>query len=194
MIIEPAGKGAAAAAASTTSPAAGGGGSPAPIDVALISIDPQGRIDVDKQPVASAAEALTLLKLQSGQMRRTRVAVANAVEVNATAREVINALSRAGVRFDVVPQAAAIASASPTTVPAGTVGVDEELIRRLREKWERAVAPHDASLRQAATTHYEVINQLRHEQQRLIDEADKVQRLIDELEKQYQDMTTPRPE
>ena len=34
----------------------------------------------------------------------------------------------------------------------------------------------------------------RREQQRLIDEADRIQRTIDELEKKYQDMTTPRPE
>jgi hypothetical protein len=35
---------------------------------------------------------------------------------------------------------------------------------------------------------------MRREQQRLIDEADRIQRSIDELEKEYQDMTTPRPE
>ena len=28
----------------------------------------------------------------------------------------------------------------------------------------------------------------------VVDEADKIQRLIDDLEKQYQDLTTPRPE
>ena len=48
-------------------------------------------------------------------------------------------------------------------------------------------------MRKAARTHYQVISQLRAEQQRLIDEADRIQRLIDQLDKQYQDMTTPRP-
>ena len=32
------------------------------------------------------------------------------------------------------------------------------------------------------------------ESQRLIDEADRIQRTIDELQKEYQEMTTPRPE
>ena len=38
------------------------------------------------------------------------------------------------------------------------------------------------------------MTELRREQQRLIDEADRIQRTIDELDKEYQDMTTPRPE
>ena len=112
--------------------------------------------------------------------------------------EKLNAKNPAGVKFEVVPQATAVAKARPAEpadqAGAGGVRVDEDHIRKLREKWQQAVSPHDASLRQAATTHYEVITQLRREQQRLIDEADKIQRLIDELEKQYQDMTTPRPE
>ena len=64
----------------------------------------------------------------------------------------------------------------------------------MRDKWQRAVAPHDKALREAAQAHYDVINTLRREQQRLIDEADRIQRLIDRLEKDYQEMTTPRPE
>jgi hypothetical protein len=86
----------------------------------------------------------------------------------------------------------------PTTAPtAGAlsdVAADEAMIARLRERWDKAVMPHGAALRGAAQTHYEVINQLRREQLRIINEADKVQRLIDELEKNYQDLTTPRPE
>jgi hypothetical protein len=96
---------------------------------------------------------------------------------------------------------------APATQPATTepaeqsntaapdeVRVDEARMNALRERWERAVAPHNRALRQAAQTHYEVINQLRREQQRLIDEADRIQRVIDELETAYQEMTTPRPE
>jgi hypothetical protein len=86
---------------------------------------------------------------------------------------------------------------SPATDAAGAltdVAADEAMIARLRARWEKAVTPHGAALREAAQTHYEVINQLRREQQRIINEADKVQRLIDELEKDYQDLTTPRPE
>ena len=128
--------------------------------------------------------------------RKVRVAVENSVEQNDVARDVINQLARAGFDFQVVPQANATAAAAASSHATALTNVkpDEDQIQRLREKWQQAVAPHDASLRQAATTHYEVITQLRREQQRLIDEADKIQRLIDELEKKYQDMTTPRPE
>lgn len=84
----------------------------------------------------------------------------------------------------------------PGTNPSSMseVVADEKLIAELRGKWEKAVLPHGAQLRQAAQTHYEVLASLRREQQRLIDEADKLQRLIEDLERRYQDLTTPRPE
>ncbi|MBC8107698.1 MAG: hypothetical protein H7Z14_13990 [Anaerolineae bacterium] len=66
-------------------------------------------------------------------------------------------------------------------------------LAKLRERWNAAVAPHRNELRDAAQAHYEVLTQLRREQQQLIDQADRIQRLIDELEKQYQRMTTPQP-
>src|SRR5258706_2932589 len=74
------------------------------------------------------------------------------------------------------------------------VQLDEQKVKALRSKWEQKVAPQNKALREAAQAHYEVINALRHEQNRLIDEADRVQRVIDQLQKEYQDMTTPRPE
>jgi hypothetical protein len=74
------------------------------------------------------------------------------------------------------------------------VAADDAMIATLRQRWEQAVRPHGDELRKAAQTHYEVITALRREQQRIIDEADKIQRLIDALEKDYQDLTTPRPE
>jgi hypothetical protein len=73
------------------------------------------------------------------------------------------------------------------------VTLDERRMNELRERWERAVRPHAAALREAAQAHYEVIDAMRREQQRLIDEADRVQRAIDALEKEYQEFTTPRP-
>jgi hypothetical protein len=85
-------------------------------------------------------------------------------------------------------------AAAPTSGPWTDVAADDAMIARLRARWDKAVTPHGAALREAAQTHYEVINQLRREQHRIINEADKVQRLIDELEKNYQDLTTPRPE
>lgn len=91
----------------------------------------------------------------------------------------------------------------PTTKPDGdhqgegasdiAPGIDDAQIAALRRKWEAAVAPHQQALKDAAQTHYEVIAELRRKQQALIDEADKLQRLIDELEKQYAEMTTPKP-
>jgi hypothetical protein len=74
------------------------------------------------------------------------------------------------------------------------VQLDEQKVKALRSKWEQKVAPQNKALREAAQAHYEVINALRREQNRLIDEADRVQRVIDQLQKEYQDMTTPRPE
>lgn len=78
---------------------------------------------------------------------------------------------------------------SHETLPAGELDIEQ-----LRKRWEAAVAPHERALKDAAQTHYEVIAELRHKQQALIDEADKLQRLIDELEKQYAEMTTPKPD
>ncbi|HSV14826.1 MAG TPA: YdjY domain-containing protein [Tepidisphaeraceae bacterium] len=85
---------------------------------------------------------------------------------------------------------------SPATTQASLsdVHIDQQKVDRLRERWQQAVAPHRGALKEAAQAHYEVINELRREQQRLIDEADRIQRTIDQLEKEYQDMTTPRPE
>ena len=78
--------------------------------------------------------------------------------------------------------------------PAGETTLDAQKMRQLRERWLAAVRPHSAALREAAQAHYEVITQMRGEQQKLIDEADRIQRAIDALEKEYQDLTTPRPQ
>jgi len=58
---------------------------------------------------------------------------------------------------------------------------------------DRILGPRARALREAAQAHYEVIETLRKEQQRLITEADLIQRAIDDLEKKYQDLTTPQP-
>lgn len=82
---------------------------------------------------------------------------------------------------------------APTT-RLSDVTADQARIDRLTRLWRDKVAPHDAALREASQAQYQVVRELRREQQRLIDEADRIQRLIDELEQKYQDMTTPRPE
>lgn len=97
------------------------------------------------------------------------------------------------------PPANAGGAAAPTPDKGGEqrlsdVQIDEQKVKALRARWEKIVGPKKKELAEAAQTHYEVINQLRREQNRLIDEADRIQRVIDQLQKDYQDMTTPRPE
>lgn len=83
-----------------------------------------------------------------------------------------------------------------TTAPTNLsdVTVNQVLVDHLRERWDQQVRPHSQDLKQAAQAQYEVLSSLRREQQRLIDEADHIQRLIDQLEQEWQQMTTPRPE
>jgi hypothetical protein len=81
----------------------------------------------------------------------------------------------------------------PSTQPAEDQQHHPE-IDALRQQWLDAVRPRGQALRDAAKAHYEVILQLRRRQQELIDEADRLQNLIDELEQQYQNLTSPRPE
>jgi hypothetical protein len=98
--------------------------------------------------------------------------------------------------------------AVPSTQPAGgspatanvPVNVDSELhaaertAAAERKAWQEDVAKHRDAMRQAAEAHYKIMQTLRGQQQKLIDEADRMQQTIDELEKEYQDLTTPRPE
>lgn len=94
---------------------------------------------------------------------------------------------------------------SGTTQPATTptdsrgsaisdVSINQEKVDRLTQNWKEKVAPHQAVLQEAAQAQYQTITALRREQQRLIDEADRIQRTIDDLENKYQEMTTPKPE
>ena len=166
---------------------------PEKIDQALITIDAQGKIELQGRPIENMEELLIGLKNQENPSARVRVAVANAIEQNPMARDVINVLSRAGIKFAVIPQAMAgpSAGAKPATRDAA---MNEDLIRRVRDRWQKDVVPHGQAVRDAARTHYEIVSELRREQQRLIDEADEIQRLIDQFDKQYQDMTAPGPE
>ena len=96
--------------------------------------------------------------------------------------------------------------AAPATQPRAGASADvpgqvdaeidaaEKNIKALQDQWQKKVAPHRDALREAAEAHYRIVQDLRNQQQRLIDEADKVQRTIDALEKEYQDLTTPRPQ
>jgi hypothetical protein len=163
------------------------------IDQPLITISADGKIEMQGRPIENGEQLLMGLKNQENASARVRVAVANAIEQNETARDVINVLSRSGIKFIVIPQAMAgpSAAAAPATRPAA---IDQELIRRVKERWEKDVVPHGQAVRDAARTHYQIVVELRKEQQRLIDEADQVQRLIDQYDKEYQNLTAPGPE
>jgi hypothetical protein len=166
------------------------------VDLPLITIDAGGKIALNGAPVESADRLPEMLKKQpAGGGGRARVAIANTIEENPAARDVINALSAQGIAFVTMPQADKwMKQATQPSFKAADVAVDDQLIQRLREKWTQAVPPRASAVRDAAKAHYEVISQLRQEQQRLIEEADKIQRLIDQLDKQYQDITTPGPQ
>ena len=84
-------------------------------------------------------------------------------------------------------------ASSPTKQASGRIETDQQKVDAMQKLWEDRVSPHDKAIREAAQAQYDVIGELRREQQRLIDEADRIQRVIDELEKRYQNMTTPRP-
>jgi hypothetical protein len=92
-----------------------------------------------------------------------------------------------------IPTAAQPTASASTTEPSGDVTINQPEVDRLVQEWTQKVTPHSATLQQAAQAQYDTITALRREQQRLIDEADRIQRTIDDLQKKYQDMTTPRP-
>jgi len=86
--------------------------------------------------------------------------------------------------------------AQPATAPSSAdsqISAAEARTKELKEYWEKHVASEREALKQAAQTHYQVMADLRREQQKLVDAADRIQRTIEELEKEYQDLTTPRP-
>lgn len=66
-------------------------------------------------------------------------------------------------------------------------------IATLRDEWRIAMAPHEKAMHDAAKTHYDAIGGLRARQKKLIDEADQIEALIDELDRAYGEMTTPKP-
>jgi hypothetical protein len=151
----------------------------------VVSIDALGKVKVDGMSVTveRLPEALGNRRLAS-KVRIVPDSNAPAAEVSKV-REAV-----AGAHVEIEGEGATQAAGPGLS----DVHTDEQLMKRLKDLWERKVAPHDKALREAAQAHYEVIEAMRREQQRLIDEADRIQRTIDELQKQYQEMTTPRPE
>ncbi len=76
---------------------------------------------------------------------------------------------------------------------ARNVHLDQAKIDQLRQRWNQSMAPSSQSIQRMAQEHYEIIQQLRAEQARLVNEAERVSRVIDDLQKQYNDLVTPKP-
>ena len=90
-----------------------------------------------------------------------------------------------------------VAAESPTTQPLSVdeqIAAAEKIGKQATKDWHDEVSKHRDAMREAAEAHYRIMQALRTQQQRLIDEADRMQKTIDDLEKEYQDLTTPRPE
>jgi len=180
MVIEPAGEGAVRPQAI---------GAEGPIDVPVIKVG-RGELSLDDRPmsIAELDEALAQLRDRPNGAR-ARVAVSE----NAP-QPLVDTARRLARKNEVE-----LAEAQPRPGQHGAgqrlsdVATDREQVDRLRQRWEQSVTPHRDAVREAAQAQYEVIAELRREQQRLVDEADRIQRLIDELEREYQEMTTPRP-
>lgn len=177
LIIEPAG-------APTSRAGAAAGQVEGPIDAVLVVVQADGSLEMDRKPATVQELSERLSQLKSQRPLHVRLTPAEDASQGRVA-EVVRAAEAAGARVTVV-------SPSQRGIPPGAEA-DRERMRALRSRWEEAVRPNRDALRLAAQAHYEVIDELRQEQQRLIDEADRVQRLIDELEREYQDITTPRP-
>jgi biopolymer transport protein ExbD len=179
MVIEPAGK-------ADVPPNGEAGKEPARIAMPLVKVEAAGSITLNRQPIdlEHLTERLEAMK----QQRPIKVRFVTEAGLD---KEKVDRVRQAIEAADVEVEEM---SASTGDEDAAGLRIDEARMQSLRDKWQKAVAPHDKALREAAQAHYEVIGSLRKEQQRLIDEADRIQRLIDELEKDYQEMTTPRPE
>jgi biopolymer transport protein ExbD len=189
MIIEPAGNDAAAPA--TASANATASNEPEPAVLKLLG---SGSMTLNDQPVKIDDLAAAIKKLPEGTVIRV---AQNKVEDPARLVAVFQAIEASGHKMALVSSAgsAAAPSTQPNAdAPISNVHINQKEMSDLKARWEKAVRPNAAALREAAQAHYEVISAMRKEQQRLINEADRIQRAIDELDKDYQDMTTPSPE
>jgi hypothetical protein len=92
-------------------------------------------------------------------------------------------------------EAAIRSSDAPRPAPTtrASVRLDQAKVDALQQRWKQSVALGAGPLRKAAEAHYEIVRELQQEQQRLISEADRVARVIDELQRGYNELTTPRP-
>ena len=76
----------------------------------------------------------------------------------------------------------------PSTKPSADARLAE-----LRHEWERRVLPRGAALREAAQTHYAVMQAYQDEINRKLDEVETLRRAMDDLQARYNELTTPQP-
>ena len=78
--------------------------------------------------------------------------------------------------------------------PTVNVADVEKRVHALRELWRQEVSPNQDAVRKAAQAHYKIIEELQREQNRLVDENNRIQAVIDDLNREYESITTPHPE
>ena len=112
-----------------------------------------------------------------------------------TVTMVLDAAPAAATTTQATTSPATPAIATPATQPDAASDADavDREIAAYRDRWRASVAPHEAALRAAARAHADVIGALRRRQQALVDEADHLQRLIDDLDREFGELATPRP-
>ena len=181
MIIEPAGNAALAATPAATQSTVT---TTTPLTT-VVKVSGQDHIELDGRSVALEDLPSQLSKMKQKGSINARLATAPDTNPEFVTR-VVDAFGVADVQVNRTDAGA--------TTQLSDVHIDQNKIDRVRERWKQAVKPHAAALQEASQAQYEVLTEFRREQQRLIDEADRIQRMIDELDKEYQDMTTPRPE
>jgi hypothetical protein len=182
MVIEPAGQ-------KLEGPPLDGLGAAGPIGVPVIKVG-RGELSLDDRPLSPAELDAGLAKLRDAGRAQVRIAAAD--DAPPLLVETVRRIAAKNA-LEVVEARPPAHAPDPTRGDRNAVTLDQQRLGDLRARWDKAVKPHAAALREAAQTQYDVIAELRREQQRLIDEADRIQRVIDELEREYQEMTTPRP-
>ena len=200
MVLEPIGKlenkaGAAAAADMAAKlPSADAAIKPVPaaairddLGTTILAIDATGKVTLDGMKIGDDR----VMDALSNRRAQTKVKISAAAGAPA---DVVAKLTKDITAANLLADSDAAVAPAATGNEITNVTADDEKVRQMKKLWEKKVAPHSNALREAANAHFQAIETLRKEQQRLIDEADRIQRTIDELQKQYSDMTTPRPE
>jgi biopolymer transport protein ExbD len=139
-----------------------------------------GTEDVTREQVAEAVRR----KTQQAEEVRVRLVVERNVQFQ-RALDILDLFEKAGI------DNVALRVADPEE--QSVVDSKADQLAALRQQWEARVLPQSDALQQAAQTHYEVMQAYQTEINALLDRADKLRREMDELQRRFDDLTTPRP-